>query len=499
MVSPAKSKSSSQLGWGMGFLLIFFPEDDSGKKKTLYSLSSSSSTAAAAKSSRFTASSPLLAKIYYTLSICALLVFTTLLLFTFEPTYPHHHHTSRRHLLIKPRINPPNPQFSLSEIPTIFNRNSLKGGASATASATTALQGMGTLYRRGTKAMRDLIVGHVPEDVEVREFRSFLRILHYVGLPSRTDLVLIFPSPSSSLLSRVVEEENESFLKLVNLYAESNGTILDSAGHNELIRYLRIGTEKEEKIKKETATLWGKGTRNNYSDSGQSDHLSYGSIVGFEASELDPENSLAGFLDNVPLCLRRWACYPMLLGRIKRNFKHMMLVDVKDLLILKDPFAKVRNRSPESLLLWTYQENESGKRGRRNSAKTHQKPVSPAIIAGGGRGVRRFSTAMLTEIVRATIEHKGKGRNSVTELGLVNQLVHSFYALKDVNLISPAESLQHAGSLAESGHPLSSSNYSYHTAVQRGHKSFDIDFAVMTELCSSGFYSSIYRDCLAIQ
>ncbi|GMH18708.1 hypothetical protein Nepgr_020549 [Nepenthes gracilis] len=498
MVWSAKSKSSGgELGWGMGFLLIFFPEDEFNRKKTLSSLSSSSASAAAA--------APIRSKALSTLSICALLVFSTLLLFTvstFEPNLPRQQppKSSRRLLLLKPSKSiPPNPAFSLFKI---LNHSSRTGRVAYSAAA---LQGMGTLYRRGTKAVSDLIVGHVSEDIEEREFRSFLRILHYIGLLSRSDLVLIFASPlSSSLLSRTVEEENESFLKLVNSYAKSNETIRGSVENNGLTRYLRTGIGEEDITQK--GTIWGKGTgstrptRSNYSDSGKSFRLSYGSVVGFEASELDPEDSLSGFLDPVPLSMRRWACYQMLLGRVKRNFKHTMLVDVKELLILKDPFTRLRNQSPESVLLWSCPDTESVKRNRKNSVKSQQKSVSPGIIIGGGRGVRRVSSAMLTAIVRASIEHKGKSKTSVSESALLTQLVHNLYILQNVRLIMPVESIKDASSLAESGPPFSPSNYYHYSVVQRGNRNFDIDFAVNREMCSSEFYSSVYSDyCLAIQ
>ncbi|MBA0804122.1 hypothetical protein Gohar_014273, partial [Gossypium harknessii] len=57
--------------------------------------------------------------------------------------------------------------------------------------------------------------------------------------------------------------------------------------------------------------IWGKKGRGNYSssneDESESTRLIYGSVVGFDVNELDPENSLGGFLDYIPLSLRRWA------------------------------------------------------------------------------------------------------------------------------------------------------------------------------------------------
>ncbi|GAB4843864.1 hypothetical protein Ancab_013826 [Ancistrocladus abbreviatus] len=451
MVLSAKSKNSGE-GWGMGFLLIFFPEDDSSsfpsKKTTLFSFSSSSTVRSARPSSTF---HPLLSKTQSTLSICALLVFTTFLFFTlstFEPTLPHRPNfpTSRR-LLRKststpsskqrPRRINTDPSLSLSKIPNILDRNSeavssngSSGGSHRAGKRTevAALQGMGTLYRRGTGAMGELIVGHVSEDVEERELRSFLRILHFIGLLAKSDLVLIFSnSISSSSLSSVVEEESESLLKLVQLYGGLNETVRDSGGNDGLSRYLRIEREEErdKQNEKEKEAVWGKATRftrsarSNSSHSDESERLSYGSVVGFQVSELDPENSLSGFLDRVPLSLRRWACYPMLLGRVRRNFKHIMLVDVKDLLVLKDPFVRIRNRNPKSLFLLSDSATEPDKRGKGNPSKTRDhhdpKPLNTGLIIGGDRGVRRFADAVLMEIVRDTVDHKELG--STFEIG----------------------------------------------------------------------------------
>ncbi|MBA0759771.1 hypothetical protein Gotri_022607, partial [Gossypium trilobum] len=274
---------------------------------------------------------------------------------------------------------------------------------------------MGTLYRRGTKAMHDLIVSHVVEDVTEDKLRLFLRVLHRSGITSKADIVFLFGS-SSSRFNLVIHEENDSFFNLIQHYKASNN----------------------------------KGSRDSV-------------FMGFDVNELDPENSLAGFLDHVPMSFRRWACYPMLLGRIRRNFKHITLVDVKSMMLLSDPLGRVRNRSPESVYLLTKESSTGGKHSKRNSDKTQSHlQVNSAILMGGARGIRRLANAMLTEIVRATMQHKKK-KNSISESEILSQLVGNGYLLKNVDLITSTESIQEASSLMSS----SSNSTADYSIIQR--------------------------------
>ncbi|CAO2822228.1 unnamed protein product [Amaranthus hypochondriacus] len=493
MVFSAKSSSNNggknnnnNEKWGMGFFLILFhhnPDCNNGNF-TIKKPSSSSNL--------------LLSKTQSTLSICGILVFATLLLFTlstFEPsTVVNHHANPSRRFLHESNKFPRNTHKRLNVL-SVFSPKFTRIGSPA-------LQGMGTLFLRGTKAMTDLIVGHVSEDLKEVELRRFLRVIHHSGVLSRSDFVFIFNSPLSVLkFGDLVKSECESFLKLVQL-----GRELGRFGEfgNGLNRYLReVGDGEKESI-------WGK--KGNSSEFTELIRLSYGSVVGFDVNELDPEDSLSGFLDHVPISLRRWASYPMLLGRVRRQFKHMMLVDVKQTLILSDPFSRVRNKSSESLFLWSNSETESTRHhGRRNSGKTHETntnpQLNPAVIVGGSRGVRRFANAALTEIVRVVIEHKGKSPNSVTELGLVNQLVHSGHLFKNINLITPSEPIHELSSLTGFNSVNSNTSflrlYDHLNVVQNGHNNggnVDINNVIMREICESHkLYSSVYSDCFGSQ
>lgn len=115
---------------------------------------------------------------------------------------------------------------------------------------------------------------------------------------------------------------------------------------------------------------------------------------------------------------------PELLGRVRRNFKHVMLVDVREVLLLGDPLSRIRSRSPETVQLLSIEANTAHTSNKQHAKKNlvkqsqSQKPVNSAVVMGGARGVRRLSNAMLTEIVRVTTQHKKK--NAVTESGLFN-------------------------------------------------------------------------------
>ncbi|KAK9289780.1 hypothetical protein L1049_007939 [Liquidambar formosana] len=416
------SSSSSSENWGMGLFLVFFSDDDPILNKKKNPVSSATI--------RRNNSNLILTKAQSTISICALLVFITLLLFalsTFEPTIPSNPQftTSRRYLSqmhqnythkikAKPNSTLHHSPFSSSWFSKIWTKKP-RQNAKIHPLNSNALQGMGKLYMRGTRAMNDLVVVHVMEDEIGDHLRLFLRVLHRSGFTARADVVFIFPSHLvSSVFDSAIREENDSFLKLVRFYREFNhtGGNSNSVVGFDLTQFVKHGKKEKERGE----PIWGRKIRGNYSDSDGEAELSYGSVVGFDAAELDPENSLAGFLDHVPMSLRRWACYPMLLGRVRRNYKHIMLVEVKNTLILGDPLGRVRNRSPESVYLpTTAPASKSSKHNRKNSDKT--RPVNPSIIMGGARGVRRLSNAVLTEIVRATMQRKGK--NSVTESGIL--------------------------------------------------------------------------------
>ncbi|KAL4340971.1 hypothetical protein GQ457_08G011420 [Hibiscus cannabinus] len=492
----ANTSNGNKESKGMGLLLVFFHGGGDQTKITTDSsidnqntISTTTTATAPRRFIRRTTSSTLLStKAQSTISICLLLVFITLLLFTLSTFEPSPTIKNPRRILSQNTQSPP-PPFKWFFPMWDYKPLNVKQSPGVSPSSF-ALQRMGTLYRRGTKAMNDLIVSHVVEDLTEDELRLFLRVFHRSGITSKADIVFLFSSSSSSSskFSAVIHEENESSLKLIQHYKESNNKgSRDSMFGFDSTQFWKSG-------KKDFGeTIWGKkGGRGNSSNSteaeGESTRLTYGSVVGFDVNELDPENSLAGFLDHVPMSFRRWACYPMLLGRIRRNFKHIMLLDVKSLMLLSDPLGRVRNRSPESVYLFT-KESSSGKHGKRNSDKTRSHPqVNSAILMGGARGIRRIANAMLTEIVRAAMQHKK--RNTMSESEILSQLVGNGRVLKNVDLITSTESIQKTTSLTNSSSNSTAADYSI---IQHGNSNLNSIIMQLICLCETNSY--VYKDC----
>lgn len=81
-----------------------------------------------------------------------------------------------------------------------------------------ALQGMGTLFRRGTRPMREMVVAHLSEGTSVSSFRYFLRTLHRSGATARADVVILFPGANvPPELTQVIHQEEASFQKMLAL------------------------------------------------------------------------------------------------------------------------------------------------------------------------------------------------------------------------------------------------------------------------------------------
>ncbi|KAI3682375.1 hypothetical protein L1987_82312 [Smallanthus sonchifolius] len=429
----------------MGFFLVFFPEEQQH-----FNSSKPTSSPTINSILKRTNSSHIFTRTQSTISICALLIFLTLLFFTLSSFEPNNDFISSHRKLTQ---NHPN-FHSKSNSP--------------------ALQGLGTLYTRGTNAMNGLVICHVSNLVTNNELSLFLKTFHRSGLPSKSDLLFVFDSISTvDYFDGVIREENDVFFNLVQEVRRASGYIPASF---DVTRFVKSGNQPENK-----EPIWGRQIKSYNSSINSS--LNYGSVVGFGIGELDPENSLSGFLDSVPISLRRWASYPMILGRVRRKFKRVMLVDVKEVLLLGDPLSRVKSHSPESIFLYS----TPPKHGRKSN-KSHRKTVNPALIIGGERGVRRLSAAMLTEIVRSTTRQHHNKKNSITESALLSQLAENEFLQKSIRFVPSTESIPDPSSLGGVG-------LANQTVVGRGNSNFDIGGVIMKHICSFFIDSSVYTDC----
>ncbi|XP_076943015.1 uncharacterized protein LOC143613092 [Bidens hawaiensis] len=438
----------------MGFLLVFFPQQQH-QQGGVAAFKPPAVNALLKRSN----SVNLLSKAQSTISVCAAVIFFTLLFFTlsnFETNNNNIITTSghyRRHL-------------SQSRTPNIRLNSP-------------ALQKLGTLYSRGTKSMNDIVICHVPESTTSPELKSFLRAFHRSGLPAKSDILFLFPAITTpEVLDNVIREENQLFLRLIRNYKSElahrsnvNVSEFHFPASFDITQFVKPGKSSSEPI-------WGRKIKNsvnntNSGNSSESTRLSYGSVVGFGVGELDPENALSGFVDHVLISQRRWAAYPMLLGRLRRNYKHVTLVDVKDVLIMGDPLAGLRNCKPESVFLLS----------KHTRKPTDKIIINPSLIAGGARGVRRLSAAMLTEIVRSTTHKK---RTPATESALLSRLVANELVQKSIHFVVSGELIPEASSVG--GVVIANKG-----VVRRGNSNMDIELT--KRVCSFATEASVYTDC----
>ncbi|GJT87236.1 hypothetical protein Tco_1068953 [Tanacetum coccineum] len=425
----------------MGFFLVFFPEEQQQKQQQ----NSPSLATTLSPILKRTNSNHIFTRTQSTISICAVLIFLTLILFTLSSFEPNNDFLNHHRRLLTNSNN--NIRHNLKHKPP-------------------ALQGLGTLYTRGTTAMHNLVLCHVSDHVTTKELKTFLRGYYFLsGLASKSDLLFIFNSISTiDSFDDVILQESDGYLKSLTLVG-SDPTRAVKTGQ---------GSVKGEPI-------WGKRLKmSNSSDETELTRPSFGSVVGFGVNEFDPENSLSGFMDHVPISLRRWAAYPMILGRVKRKFKHIILLDVNEVLLLGDPLNRVKSHSPESIFL-------SSQKNEKSHRKSHRRSINPAVVIGGERGVRRLSAAMLTEIVRSTTRQHGKKKGALTESGLLSQLVANEYLQKSIKFMT-SDLIQEPSSL--SGFEIANL-----TVVRSGNSNLDIGEIVMKHICSFSIDASVYTDC----
>jgi len=267
-----------------------------------------------------------------------------------------------------------------------------------------ALEGMGTLFRRGKRSMTELLVAHLAENTSTHDLRLFLRTLHRSGMTARADVVLLFPwRPLPMAMLDVIHEEEQSFHKLLHYFRPSPArlrsisdhvgaaapTLFDqsSRAHNHApgmmsstldidnpvgaaipasfanisvfnaAAFWKMAASEDQSSRSGTQNIWGSSSRIRYPAAAEEDDLkvlredgqdgysaTYGSIVGFDMQELDPADAMRAFINEPPAELRRWVCYQILLGILRQKYRHVMLSEVRGLLVLKDILAPLKKK-----------------------------------------------------------------------------------------------------------------------------------------------------------
>ncbi|KAG0583489.1 hypothetical protein KC19_3G140400 [Ceratodon purpureus] len=329
-----------------------------------------------------------------------------------------------------------------------------------------ALEGMGMLFRKGTRAMPQLIVAHLGESTTPEDLRLFLRGLHRSGMPSRADVVLLFPfRPVPENFTAVIREEEDYFQKLLakahikgaHTGARKPMAIADGRVQNpKLSPFNSAAYTRTPSITEfgKGPSIWAKHrneTKGPNSEEEEESPLHYGAVVGFDVQELDPDDALSGFLDSPSIHLRRWVCYQILLGMVRHRYRHVMLSEVAGVVILKDVLAPLKKKDSSLHLYYTGQrwsdaetvDTDSvvkGSSADRNTSNVMEsvygrsfwnsleeedkgrKVISTGMIIGGIRPVRSVATAMATEIVRVAMLRKNRKPFRVE--ALLSYLVH---------------------------------------------------------------------------
>lgn len=332
-----------------------------------------------------------------------------------------------------------------------------------------ALEGMGMLFRRGTRGMPHLVVAHLAESTSVDELRLFLRGLHRSGVPAHADVVLLFPfRPVATEFLAVIRDEDNFFQKLVAIESSQprapDAPVVSLFNRGAYTRTPPPVAAELTSVRQDS--IWGRrhnDTTRPSSKKFESPDLQpavvahevvvdetphYGAVVGFDVQELDPDDALSGFLHSSPMHLRRWLCYQMLLGMVRHKYRHVLVTEVTGVVILTDALlANLKKKDASQLHLYataqtwsqTSHSNSSTNStmmeavygsGIWNSLEDDEKMkklITTGVILGGVRPVRIVTTAMATEIVRVALLRKS--RESFSDEALLSFLVHKSSAL----------------------------------------------------------------------
>lgn len=397
-----------------------------------------------------------------------------------------------------------------------------------------ALEGMGMLFRPGTRAMPQLVVAHLADSTTSEDLRLFLRGLHRSGMPAHADVVLLFPSRSvAEDITTVINEEERYFQKLLERERESSETstqhperaLLSVFNRDAYMRTTPLAGAADATGPR-MDSIWGR--RHNASKTldlqpvlqpvdVQEPH--YGAFVGFDVQELDPNDALSGFLQAPSMGLRRWNCYHMLLGMVRHRFRHVLVTEVTGVVILADALlATVKKKDASQLHLFatseSWSENAttngtsmeavygSGIWNSLDDEEKRKKVISTGVILGGVRPVRSVAAAMATEIVRVALLRKK--RECFSDASLLSYMVHKSSALgrKVASHLQVHESGSSAVNLLPSSHDLLSRNVSRFALVQGLHRlsvsanqrKYFLE-SLRRDICRSQSDREVYADC----
>lgn len=313
-----------------------------------------------------------------------------------------------------------------------------------------ALEGLGMLFRKGKRAMAELVVAHLSETTTAEDLRFFLRGLHRSGTPARADVVFLFPwRPQSPEFLQVISEEDYYFQRLLlagksraaDATQDAKLSVFNSGAYTRTLS--DFGKGRQVGLQD---SIWGKNDPISASDGEENlgfreERVHFGAIVGFDMQELDPDDALSGFLDSSPAVLRRWLCYEILLGMVSHRYRHVLLTEVTGVFILHDALAPLKKKDTSLHLYYTGQRwsdpvlLESPARQAKNQVKNlrnvtnlgimesvygksfwsaldaddkTRKVISAGAIMGCTRQVRTLTTAMATEIVRGAILRRSR-------------------------------------------------------------------------------------------
>ncbi|CAM6027125.1 unnamed protein product, partial [Sphagnum balticum] len=317
-----------------------------------------------------------------------------------------------------------------------------------------ALQGMGQLFRRGRWAVSELLIAHLSESTSVEDLRLFLRSLHRSGVPARADVVLLFPwRPLPVGMAAMIDQEDESFRKLllrsslqrgdsaITRAPNSTSSSSSSSSSSSIISVFNAAAywrsaetffSAGNKVRV-AEPVWGSSNINTAHSRSSSSSSStaarkvqkdnwggWGSVVGFDVQELDPGDTLRGFLDHPPAELRRWVCYQILLGTLRHKYRNVLLTEAQGVFVLGDPLAPARRKSG-SLFLFAHESRKWKIWNGLEKEDRDRKVLSTGIVLGGIRPVRSLANAMATEMVKVAL--KRKTRQPFHDEALLNFLI----------------------------------------------------------------------------